>query len=114
MSYNTSQPNAGLAPFVPPGAQEKTREQAIAAAEQALRQANAEAQLQLQRKRLDAVLASRRELFFTPLGLRGLFPTNLVTVRIKKKPSQPSQVAIETPEALLQAKAEESATKQEN
>lgn len=51
---------------------------------QALSDHDVQVQLLAQRKRVDAVLASRRELMHTPQGLRSLFPTNLSTVRIKK------------------------------
>jgi hypothetical protein len=50
-----------------------------------LREAQAQAELAAQRQRVDRIMASKREMLHSPLGLRALFPTNKITVKIKHK-----------------------------
>lgn len=49
------------------------------------REAQAQAELQAQRDRVEKVMASKREMLHSPLGLRSLFPTNKVALKIRHK-----------------------------
>lgn len=94
-------------PYTPPGAQSATRQQIEAAKERQ----DMEELVRLQQAQAKKVQASKAALLHTPLGLASLFPTNRSRVVVKKKGGgQGVQVAVETPQARLQAEAEALAT----
>lgn len=70
------------------------------------RQLQAEDMLRRQQEAIRKVQASRAALLYSPLGLRSLFPTNLTTVRIKKKvkKGQPPQTELDEA-AMAQAQS---------
>lgn len=96
---------AATAPFVPPGAQTKTLEQ------QEIDRRNdvARAQNDALRAKVERVMASKKELFYSPMGLRGLFPTNKCSLKIKKIKGLPSQLQHVDPQTQLQEAAEQQA-----
>lgn len=99
--------------YVPPGAQEKTldrqRQEALARVDAAMHEAHIQAQLAAQRERVEKIQASKKEMLYSPLGLRALFPTNQIKVKLRKKGQRPAVLHLETPAAQLEERAAEAA-----